>query len=620
MQALQTLFLDAFQQLDLALEHAQVSVSSRPDLCDYQCNGALACAKQAKRSPRELAQAIVAQVQSKLSEPAMLDESIQSDQYRFEIAGPGFINITLDNSLLAQLAERQRQDPRSLCQPSHQRKTIVLDFGGPNVAKEMHVGHLRCAIIGESLTRVARFLGHTTISDVHLGDWGLPYGKTILELQLSQPELVYFDATNHPTTKVFWPKQAPVTLSELNQLYRAGSQRCKDDADALEQARAITAELQQGHPGYTALWRHFVALSRAAIERNYQRLDVHFDLWLGESDAYAYVPKLEELLRTKNLLELSQGAQVIQVAEPSDGDNPLPPLIYYKSNGAVTYGTTDLATILQRREDYQPHQLVYVVDQRQSLHFKQVFRAATIAGLFDPLTPGGESLSAVHVGYGTINDSHGKPLKSRDGEQFYLNDMLDQVRVAAASLLPSPDDPACQRDGIDQRDLDQLAEAVAMAAIKFHDLKNNTASDYTFALEQCTRFEGKTGPYLQYAVARINSIVAKAGQSISPAAIQIHHPAERGLLFSLLQTSEQIHKVFAHFEPSFLCDHAYTLAQHFSRFYSECPILSAEPTVQASRLSIALLTKQVLELELKLLGITTPKRIYTRKSVSLESS
>lgn len=604
MQKLQSIIQQAFAALDLDQQHAYISLSNRPDLCDFQCNGALALAKQAKKPPRQLAEAICAQV------GLLLDASELKDAFALEIAGPGFINITLADSYLCALVNKQTKDERLGCATTAQPKKLVLDFGGPNVAKEMHVGHLRCAIIGESLQRIAHFLGHTTISDVHLGDWGLPYGKTILELQLQQPDLAYFD----PDFQGDLPDQSPVTLEQLNCLYREGNERCKSDEDALFKAREITAQMQKGARGYHGLWKHFVAVSVEAIRKNYERLDVNFDYWYGESDAYEYIPAVEKILRDKNILVKSDGAMVIHVAEPTDGDNPLPPLIFYKKDGAVTYGSTDLATIYQRRTDFAPDEIHYVVDQRQGMHFQQVFRAARQAGFLEPVAMDSQPIKAIHIGYGTINGPDGKPLKTRDGQQIFLGAMLDQVFDAAKALLPSAQDEQCQADQVTSAQLEQLAEDIAMAAIKFNDLKNNTATDYSFDINQCTRFEGKTGPYLQYAIARINSILDKAAHQKQAATdITISNEFERKLAFTLLQAETAVNRAFEKHEPSVICDHAFEVAQIFSRFYTECPILNQQPAVLGPRLALVRLTRDVLTLELRLLGIKTPHKIYTQR-------
>jgi arginyl-tRNA synthetase len=516
------------------------------------------------------------------------------------------------------LALQQANDPRLGCIAAADPLTIVLDFGGPNVAKEMHVGHLRCAITGECLQRIAQFLGHKTISDVHLGDWGLPYGKTILELKIQQPDLPYFN----PNHQGEFPESAPVTLEELNKLYREGNERCKNDEEALAEAREITALMQKGDVGYHGLWRHFVQVSVNAIRANYKRMDIHFDYWYGESDAYAYIEKVEHILRSKNILVESEGAQVIEVAQESDGENQLPPLLFYKGNGAVTYGSTDLATIYQRRVDFAPDEIWYVVDQRQGMHFKQVFRAAEKAGFLKPAGKKVTPIQPIHIGYGTINGPDGKPMKTRDGQQIYLGAMLDEVYEAAKALLPTADSAECLADQFSQEALDQLATDVAMAAIKFNDMKNNTATDYSFDIQQCTRFEGKTGPYLQYAVARINSVIKKASENsvITPnltgSAIKISNEFERKLIFTLLQFSDTIQKAFDKHEPSIICDHAYEVAQAFSRFYTECPILKESLEVQAQRVKLVELTRNVLQQELHLLGIKTPEKIYTQRSES----
>jgi len=629
MQQLDRLLEQVFTQLDLPLEHARVTLASRPDLCDYQCNAALALAKPLKKAPRQIAELIATETQTLLNNTTATDP-LYGLIDSIEIAGPGFLNIKITNTALAQLAQRQLSHPQFGCELVKTPQTIVLDFGGPNVAKEMHVGHLRCAIVGESIQRMLKLVGHTTISDVHLGDWGLPYGKTIYELSLQQPDLPYFN----PNHQGDYPAEPLLALSELTLLYKAGNERCKNDPAALEAARQVTAQMQQGTPGYRALWQDFVTVSIDAIQTIYKRLDIHFDHWFGESHSYPYVATVAKAALSNNLMIESDGAQVIHVAEASDGNNPLPPLMIYKTDGAVTYGATDLATIYQRRKDFHPDSIVYIVDKRQGLHFQQVFRAAEKMQYTQQIS--GQPTELIHIGYGTINGADGKPLKTRDGEQIRLAGLLDDVVKEAARLLPDVNDPQCQADQVTQAQLNELAESVAIAAIKFNDMKNHTGTDYNFDIKQFTRFEGKTGPYLQYAVARINSLLEKAGSLMMATDIKgdkendseqgiesllakentivIENEFERKLVFLLLQFDEVVHKAVAKLEPSIICDHAFDIAQTFSRFYTECKILGDTPAQQrASRLAISLLTKQILSQELYLLGINTPQRIYTQK-------
>ena len=615
MQDLNNLLQNAFVALDLPLDQAKAVISSRPDLCDYQCNSAMALAKSQKCPPRQLAEKIVGQLKLLIEES---DEPIAHGIETLEIAGPGFINITLKNTYLDELANHQTQDLQLGLKRVESPKKILLDFGGPNVAKEMHVGHLRCAIVGESLQRILTAIGHSTISDVHLGDWGLPYGKTIYELSQTHPELPYFDEAIAQDENYEYPSESPLSIQQLTLAYKAGNKRCDDSPEALDTARKITALMQQGHRGYRALWKHFVSVSVEDIKAIYTRLGIQFDYWYGESDAYPYIENVVEHAKAQNLLIQSDGAQVIPVEEEQDGDNPLPPLMVYKSDSAVTYGATDLATIYQRMVDFQPDQILYVVDQRQGLHFKQVFRAADKLAYTEAKnrhSAKAKEMSLTHIGYGTINGSDGKPLKTRNGLQIKLSGLLDDAVAQAKKILPDIKSPECIQLNFTQEKLDQLAESIAIAAIKFNDMKNNTATDYTFDLQQFTRFEGKTGPYIQYAIARIHSMLEKAElKNYQPGQIKISNEFERKLIFLVLQINTVIHKSAENYEPSIICDHVFEIAQAFSRFYSECPALSEpDPEIRASRLAIALLTQKVLAKELDLLGLDAPKKILTRK-------
>ena len=573
----------AFADVGLAAEFGSVQGSDRPDLAQFQCNGALAAARVAKSNPRAVAE----KVAGELRKNPLFE--------RVEIAGPGFINLVVTDDVLAARAGALSRDDRLGAPDSGKGKTLVIDFGGPNVAKPMHVGHLRTAIIGDSLQRLFRANGWSVTSDVHLGDWGLPMGQLIVEIGHRGIAPVYFDAAfNGP-----YPEQSPVTMEELEELYPAASAACKADPARLEDARAATAELQAGRPGYRALWQHFFRVSEVGLEREYESLGVHFDLWKGEADVDPLIPPMIEDLKAHGLAEMSEGALVVPVAEPSD-KKEIPPLILLKSDGAVLYGTTDLATIVDRVRGFDPDLILYVVDQRQHGHFEQVFRAARKARL-------NGKAELEHVGYGTVNGTDGKPFKTRAGGVMKLYDLIGMATDEAGTRLTE------QGIGADYppEERADIARAVGLAAIKFADLVNFRTSDYVFDLTRFTRFEGKTGPYLQYAAVRIQSILRRADtEGYARAAPLIRSEEERRLVLALLSLPEAMLAAEARRAPNVICDYAFTLAQEFSRFYSEHHILSeTDVPLRAARLGLCALTLDVLTKVLGILGIEVPARM-----------
>lgn len=573
----------AFAAEGLAPELGSVQRSDRPDLAQFQCNGALTAAKLAKTNPRALADRIVAHLKDV---PAFKD---------LQIAGPGFINFNLDDSYLETQLRALAADPEAARPKSGEGKRVLLDFGGPNVAKPMHVGHLRSAIIGDCLQRLFRALSWNTTSDVHLGDWGLQMGQLISELALRRPELPYFAEGDHAP----YPEESPVTMEDLEKLYPEASAACKADPERLEAARAATAELQAGRPGFRALWQHFFNVSEAGLKREFASLGIHFDLWKGESDAAPLIDEMIADLKARGLAEVSEGALVIRVAEEGD-TKEIPPLILLKSDGAVLYGTTDLATIVDRERILDPDLVLYVVDQRQHSHFEQVFRAARKAGY-----AGDAALE--HVGYGTVNGKDGKPFKTREGGVMKLYDLIAMATEEAEKRLAeqglAADYPEEERAAI--------AKAVGIAAIKFADLSNNRVSGYVFDLERFTRFEGKTGPYLQYAAVRIKSILRRAmEQGFAPGAPVIRSEEECKLALQLLSMPEALLSAEEKRAPNYLCDYVFTLAQEFSRFYTEHHILSeADAELRAARLGLCAATLEVVEQFLGLLGIDVPERM-----------
>jgi arginyl-tRNA synthetase len=561
----------------------QIQVSDRPDLAQFQCNGALAAAKLAKTSPRAVAEKIAARLN---------DSGLFSD---VSIAGPGFINLKLKDAGLQERLQRLARDPESAAPDSGSGKRVILDFGGPNIAKPMHVGHLRSSIIGDSLQRLFRANGWDVTSDVHLGDWGLPMGQLIAELSVRRPELPYFD----PADRSPYPEESPVSMDDLERLYPEAAAACKADPSRLEAARQATVELQAGRPGYRALWRHFHNVSAQGLTREFRSLGVVFDEWKGESDADPFIPEMIEKLKTAGLAVMDQGALIVHVQENTDTAE-MPPLILMKSDGAVNYATTDVATIVERVREHDPDLILYVVDQRQHLHFEQVFRAAKKGGLAG-------RASFEHIGYGTVNGTDGKPFKTRAGGVMKLYDLIAMATEEAMKRLTeqglAADYPEEERA--------QVAKAVGLAAIKFADLSNNRVSGYVFDLERFTRFEGKTGPYLQYAAVRIKSILRKAQSEGHTSAVPIiASEEERRLALQLLTMTEALAGAEAKRAPNLICDFVFTLAQNFSRFYTEHHILSeTDEAVRAARLGLCALTLMQIERLLNLLGIEVPERM-----------
>jgi arginyl-tRNA synthetase len=575
---------DAFRAEGLPAEHAGVTPSNRPDLGQFQSNGALAVAKSLKRNPREIAE----QIRGKLL--AQHGNELRD----VSLAGPGFVNLSLTDTFLATHLNRLTEDER-LGVERKPAQTVILDYGGPNVAKPMHVGHLRAAIIGDALRRLFLFVGDRALGDVHLGDWGLPMGQVIAEVARRQPNLPYFD----PARSGPYPSESPVTLEDLEEIYPVASAACKADPARLREARAITAELQAGRPGYRALWRHFVDISIDAMRRDYGALGVQFDLWKGEADVHDLIQPMIDGMKARGIAEESEGALVVRVAEPDD-KNEVPPLILIKSDGAVMYSTTDLGTIVDRVRSHDPELALYVVDQRQHLHFTQVFRAARRAGI-------NGRMQMEHLGFGTMNGPDGKPFKTRAGGVMKLQDLIAMATEEATKRLHeaglAADYPAVERE--------QIAAQVGIAALKFADLSNHRISNYIFDLERFTRFEGKTGPYVQYAAVRIKSLLRKAAeQGDVPGRLLPPTDIERPLALLLGRLPDAMTAAHARRAPNELCEFAFSLAQEFSRFYSAYHILSeTDAGLRASRLRLAQLTLRELELTLSLLGIEVPERM-----------
>lgn len=581
---LSVIFGDAFASLGLDGAYGDVSVSQRPELAQFQCNGALPAAKPAGKSPRELATEIVRIV---AGHNALEDVSI---------AGPGFINITITDEAISQALEAVRSEPR-LGVATPEAKRVIVDYAGPNVAKELHVGHLRPAVIGESLKRLLRFAGYEVIGDIHLGDWGLPMGQLIVELADRMPELPYFD----PDVTGPYPEESPVSVRELNDLYPVASGRAKADQNYAEAARRATVDLQDGRPGYRALWKHFRDVSVAAMEAVYDELGVHFDLWYGESTVADRVkPMIDRLVAAGTAVE-SEGALVVEVALPGDKVE-IPPLMVRKSDGATLYTTWDVATIEDRIEDLGADEMIYVVDNRQALHFEQVFRAVRKAGIAPP------NVNLEHAGNGTVNGRNGKPLRTRDGDLPLLRGLIADAIGRAMSRMDerglATELPDAQRH--------EIARLVGLAALKYGDLQNHRASDYVFDLDRFTSFDGKTGPYLLYGAVRMQSIFREAetagleaGEMIPP-----RTGAERNLMLELLRLPEVVDRAIEHRAPNHIAEYAYELVAAFNRFYEACHILSeGDGARQASWLGLVALTRRQLGALLDMLGIEIPERM-----------
>lgn len=583
-QSLSDLVGAAFAAEDLPAELGRVQRSDRPDLGQFQCNGAMQAAKIAKAPPRAVAERVAARLEQ---DPALAGVSV---------AGPGFLNFSYSDAVLRERVGALAADPRLGVPAAAPTGRVVLDFGGPNVAKPMHVGHLRSAIIGDALQRLFRHLGDAVTSDVHLGDWGLQMGMLISELEIRTPDLPYFaEGAEGP-----FPAESPVSLEDLERLYPEASAACKADPARNAQAQAATVALQSGRPGYRALWQHFVDVSVAAVRAEFARMGVRFDLWKGESDAQAAIAPLIARMREAGLAEESEGALVVRVAEEGD-KNELPPVILQSSQGSALYHTTDLATILDRVSDTDPDLILYVVDQRQHVHFEQVFRAArkgAIAG----------RAALEHVGFGTVNGPDGKPFKTREGGVMKLEDLMEMARTRAAERIAE----AGLAADLDADAKARIAHQIGVGAVKFADLSNHRLSAYIFDLDRFVQFEGKTGPYLQYAAVRIKSLLARAeAQGMKPGTQpSVESDSERALALELDGLQAAMRGAYEKRAPNILCEYVYGLAQAFSRFYTEHHILS-EPDegLRARRLALAHLTLRAVVQVLELLGIDVPDRM-----------
>ena len=580
---LSEIFTKAFADAGYDKDLGRVVVSARPDLCQYQVNGAMSAAKQYRKAPMMIANDVLAQV------PA--NDLIEN----ISLVAPGFINITVKDSFLTSYMQEMLISPDCGFEKTNTPKTIVFDYGGPNVAKPLHVGHLRSAVIGEALKRMNRFYGNKVIADIHLGEFGLQMGLVIHELSIRQPDLPYFDE-NYTGE---YPTEAPFTLKDLEEIYPCASSKSKEDEVYLTAARQATVELQQGRRGYRALWKHIMNVSLPDLKRNYDRLDVTFDYWLGESDSESYIPDMVQLMKDKGFAYISEGALVVDVKEETD-TAPIPPCIILKTDGSAIYETTDLATLVQREHDFKPDRVAYVVDKRQNLHFERVFRCAKKTGIVPPTT----ELS--FIGFGTVNGKDGKPFKTRAGGTMKLSDMLDLVEKAV-NIKDS--------DQLSAEEVTKLSQIIGLAAIKYGDLMNPSESSYIFDLDKFASFEGNTGPYILYTMVRIKSILAKLKEK-NPSVLEkatfaaFTSASERDLALSLTRFSHTINEAVKKDAPSMICSYIYETSNKFNVFYHDKKILAEEnETTLKSLVALITLTLNTLNIAINLLGFTAPEKM-----------
>lgn len=575
----------AFTESGYEESYARITLSNRPDLCEYQCNGAMAAAKVYKKKPIDIAGEVV----EKLAGNAMFSQ--------IAAVMPGFININVNPQYLADYMNDMQKEEKLGVEEIGHGETVIVDYGGANVAKPLHVGHLRSAVIGESVKRLGAFLGYNMIGDVHLGDWGLQMGLIIEELCDRKPELVYFDASY----KGEYPEEAPFTIGELEDIYPTASGKAKEDEAFKERAHQATLQLQNEYPPYKAIWKHIMAVSLADLKKNYGNLDVHFELWKGESDAQPYIPWLIQDLQDKGLAYESQGALVVDITELTD-TKELPPCIVRKSDGAALYATSDLGTIIEREKEYSPVKYIYITDKRQELHFTQVFRVAKKAGYVKSQTP------MIHIGFGTMNGKDGKPFKTRDGGVMRLENLVADIDEAAFKRL-------MENKTMTEAEARETSRIVGLAALKYGDLSNQAAKDYVFDMDRFVAFEGNTGPYILYTIVRIKSILNKyAGLADkytgTPVILPAVSAAEKSLMLELSRYNDVMETSFLETAPHKICQYIFELANAFNSFYHDVKILTEEDKArQASYVQLISLVKSVLENCIHVLGFEAPERM-----------
>ena len=577
-------FEKAFEKNEYDKKLGKVVVSNRPDLCQYQCNGAMAGAKLYHKAPIMIANQVVESLQD--------NEMFES----VEAVMPGFINIKLNSEFVAKYLNDMKEADKYGCE-NKEPETIVIDYGGANVAKPLHVGHLRSAVIGESVKRIERFMGNKVISDVHLGDWGLQMGLIITELECRKPDLVYFDESYTGE----YPEEAPFTISELEEIYPCASAKSKVDEEFKEKAHQSTLKLQSVYAPYTAIWKHIMKVSVEDLKKNYGNLDVDFDLWKGESDAQPYIPGLIQDLIDKKLAYESQGALVVDISKEDD-TKELPPCIVRKSDGAALYATSDLATIIQREQDYKPNHYIYVADKRQELHFTQVFRVSKKANIVD------ENTKMEFLGFGTMNGKDGKPFKTRDGGVMRLESLIAQINKAVY-------DKIMENRTVSEEEANNTAKIVGLAALKYGDLSNQASKDYIFDIDRFASFEGNTGPYILYTIVRIKSILEKykaesGNADVNLPVINTDNGSQMQLMLEVAKFNEIIENAAEELAPHKICSYVYDLSNAFNRFYHETKILAEEDqTKKAGYIALINLTINVLEQCIDLLGFSAPDRM-----------
>lgn len=574
----------AFEAAGYDRELGKVTVSNRPDLCEYQCNGAMAGAKLYKKAPIMIAN----DVADKCTDSRVFAE--------VQAVAPGFLNLKIKGSFLADyLTQMEKEEKFGLNAPEKQ-KTIIVDYGGPNVAKPLHVGHLRSAVIGESVKRIARYIGHKVIGDIHMGDWGLQMGLVITEMKERYPDLVYFDESFDGE----YPEEAPVTVTELEEIYPTASRKSKEDPAYKEKAMEATFKLQSGVKGYRALWKQIIKISVADMKRNYDNLNVTFDLWKGESDVHDVIPGMVDYMKKEGYAYISDGALVVDVKEDTD-TKEIPPCMILKSDGASLYNTTDLATIMERMREYHPDQMIYLTDKRQDLYFEQVFRCARKTKLVD------EDTELVHIGFGTVNGADGHAFKTRDGGVMRLEMLINEINEKMYQKI-------VESREVDEEEARNTAKIIALSAIKYGDLSNQASKDYIFDIDKFTSFEGDTGPYILYTIVRIKSILAKAkeqGEGLTNLTLkEADTDSQKALMMTIARFNAMMENAYDEVAPHKICAYIYDLANALNRFYHENRILAEEDeTKKRGWLGLLILTKEILEACIDVLGFSAPERM-----------
>lgn len=576
--------MQAFEAAGYEKELGKVSISNRPDLCEYQCNGAMAGAKKYKKAPIMIANDVAA----KLADSQVFE--------KVDAVAPGFLNFTLSREFVGNYVKEMRTFDKFGLEEAQTPLEMVIDYGGPNVAKPLHVGHLRSGVIGESIKRIVRYMGHHITGDIHLGDWGQPMGLIMNELHIRKPDLVYFDESYTGE----YPTEPPFTIAELEEIYPFASKRSKEDPQYKEDSMACTYKLQSGVRGYRALWNHIINVSVADLKRNYEKLNVEFDLWNGESTVHDLIQGMVDYMKKEGYAYVSDGALVVDVKEETD-TKEVPPCMILKSDGASLYNTTDLATIMMRMEQNHPDELIYLTDKRQELYFEQVFRCARKTKLVKPET------KLVHIGFGTMNGKDGKPFKTRDGGVMRLETLIQEINDEMLRKITD------NRE-VDEAEAKETARIVALAALKYGDLSNQASKDYIFDMDRFTSFEGDTGPYILYTIVRIKSILAKykeSGATIDENAFQTPvNDSEKALMMEIAKYNASLEAAYEELAPHKICAYIYDLANAFNRFYHETKILAEEDeTKKAGYISLLVLTRDILETCIDLLGFSAPERM-----------